>query len=147
MTGGQPFYNSNDGAELFHRAGEDAGQYYVLAYYTKDTGKYGWRKLAVKVDRDGDKVRARSGFFFNDPKKEADPNTPLKDLKMALSSDLNFTSIPLRGEWQQIEPAGSQKKVHFTLSVPAGVAPSIRSMKTISAWSSWWWPPTAREKI
>ena len=122
MTGGQPFYNSNDGAELFHRAGEDAGQYYVLAYYTKDTGKYGWRKLAVKVDRDGDKVRARSGFFFNDPKKEADPNTPLKDLKMALSSDLNFTSIPLRGEWQQIEPAGSQKKVHFTLSVPAGVA-------------------------
>lgn len=122
MTGGQPFYNSNDGAALFHRAGEDAAQYYVLAYYAKDTGKYGWRKLSVKVDRDGDKVRARSGFFFNDPKKDADPNTPLKDLKMALNSDLNFTSIPLRGEWQQIEPVGSQKKVHFVLSLPAGVA-------------------------
>jgi VWFA-related protein len=122
MTGGQAFYNSNDGAELFRRAGEDAAQYYMLGYYTRDTGKFGWRKLAVKVNRDGVHVRARSGFVFSDPKKEADVNTPLKDLKMALGSDLSFTSIPIRGQWQQIEPAGNQKKIHFTLSIPPGVA-------------------------
>jgi VWFA-related protein len=122
MTGGQAFYNSNDGAELFRRAGEDASQYYMLGYYTKETGKYGWRKLAVKVSRDGARVRARSGFVFADPKKEADVNAPLKDLKMALASDLSFTSIPIKGQWQQIEPVGAQKKVHFTLSIPPGVA-------------------------
>jgi VWFA-related protein len=122
MTGGQPFYNSNDGAELFRRAGDDAGQYYVAAYYTKDTGKYGWRKLAVKVDRPGVKVRARSGFFFLDPKKEAEPNAALKDLRMAMTSELSFTSFPFAGEWKETEEAGKQKKVHFTLSIPAGVA-------------------------
>lgn len=125
-TGGQPFYNSNDGAELFRRAGADAGQYYTLAYYTKDTGKYGWRKLNVKVKRDGVKVRARSGYYFSDPKKFSDPNTALRDLKMSMKSDLSFTAVPLKGEWLQTEPAGDQRKVHFVLSIPPGV-PAIDS--------------------
>jgi VWFA-related protein len=125
-TGGQPFYNSNDGAELFRRAGADAGQYYTLAYYTKDTGKYGWRKLNIKVKRDGVRVRARSGYYFNDPKKAGDPSTAVRDLKMSLMSDLSFTSVPLRGEWLQTEPAGDQRKVHFVLSIPPGV-PAIDS--------------------
>jgi len=122
MTGGEAFYNSNDGAELFRRAGQDAAQYYMLAYYTKDDGKYGWRKLSVKVRKDGVKVRTRSGFFFTDKRKDADPNGILKELKMAMTSDLSFTSVPIRGQWQQVEPAGAQKKVHFMLSIPAGVA-------------------------
>lgn len=125
-TGGQPFYNSNDGAELFRRAGADAGQYYTLAYYTKDTGKYGWRKLNVKVKQDGVKVRARSGYYFNDPKKAGDSTAAVRDLKMSLMSDLSFTSVPLKGEWLQTEPAGDQRKVHFVLSIPPGV-PGIDS--------------------
>lgn len=120
-TGGQPFYNSNDGAELFRRAGADAGQYYTLAYYTKDTGKYGWRKLNVKVKRDGVKVRARSGYYFSDPKKFSDPSAAVRDLKMSMKSDLSFTAVPLKGEWLQTEPAGDKRKVHFVLSIPAGV--------------------------
>lgn len=125
-TGGQPFYNSNDGAELFRRAGADAGQYYTLAYYTKDTGKYGWRKISVKVKRDGVKVRARSGYYFSDPKKFSDPSVAVRDLKMALKSDLSFTAVPLKGEWLQTEPAGDQRKVHFVMSIPPGV-PAIDS--------------------
>jgi VWFA-related protein len=121
-TGGQPFYNLNDGAELFRRAAEDASQYYMLAYYTKDSGKYGWRKLSVKVRQNDVKVRARNGFVFADPRKEADRNAPVKDLRMALSSDLSFTSIPLRGQWLQVEPDGNVRKVHFQLSIPAGIA-------------------------
>jgi VWFA-related protein len=122
MTGGQAFYNSNDGAELFRRAGQDASQYYMLAYYTKDTGKYGWRKLSVKVQRDGAKIRARSGFFFGDPKAGTDPQVSLKELKMAMNSDLSFTSVPLKGQWLNVEPSGSKKKVHFALTIPAGVS-------------------------
>ena len=125
-TGGQPFYNSNDGAELFRRAGQDAGQYYTLAYYTKDTGKYGWRKLNVKVKRDDVKVRARNGFFFNDPKKANDPNQAMQDLRMAITSDLNFTFVPLKGEWLETQTVGDKRDVHFLLSIPAGV-PAIDS--------------------
>jgi len=125
-TGGQPFYNSNDGAELFRRAGQDAGQYYTLAYYTKDTGKYGWRKLNVKVKRDDVKVRARNGFFFNDPKKAGDPNQAIQDLKMAITSDLNFTFVPLKGEWLGTQTVGDKRDVQFVLSIPPGV-PAIDS--------------------
>jgi VWFA-related protein len=120
MTGGQAFYNSNDGAELFRRAAEDSQQYYVLAYYTKETGKNGWRKLAVKVARDGVKVRARSGFFFTNAAAESDAARQSEEL-MAMSSDLNFTSLPVEGKWEQIEPAGNERKLRFVLSVPAGV--------------------------
>jgi len=125
-TGGQPFYNSNDGAELFRRAGQDAGQYYTLAYYTKDTGKYGWRKLNVKVKRDDVKVRARNGFYFNDPKKAGDPNQAIQDLKMAITSDLNFTFVPLKGEWLGTQTVGDKRDVQFVLSIPPGV-PAIDS--------------------
>jgi VWFA-related protein len=120
-TGGQPFYNSNDGAELFRRAGQDAGQYYTLAYYTKETGKYGWRKLNVKVKRDGVKVRARNGFFFNDPKKATDPAAAIQDLRMAMTSDLNFTFVPLKGQWLETQPVGDKRDVSFMLSIPPGV--------------------------
>jgi VWFA-related protein len=121
MTGGQAFYNSNDGAELFRRAAEDSSQYYILSYYTKETGKNGWRKLGVKVARDGVKVRARSGFFFTSTAAQTDAERQAEEV-LAMSSDLNFASLPMDGKWEQIEPAGSERKVRFVLSVPAGVA-------------------------
>jgi VWFA-related protein len=120
MTGGQPFYNSNDVSGLFRQAGQDATQYYMLSYYTKNTGKPGWRKLNVKVHRDNTKIRSRSGFFFHDPGSEAE-TTRQADEMMAMVSDLNFTAMPLSGTWGQVEPAGNERKVHFLLSVPAGV--------------------------
>jgi VWFA-related protein len=120
MTGGQAFYNSNNGAELFRRAAEDSSQYYLLAYYTKDNGKNGWRKLSVKVARDGAKVRARSGFFFSSTARETDAARQAEEM-MAMVSDLNFASLPIDGKWQQVEADGQDRKLRFQLSVPAGV--------------------------
>ena len=120
MTGGEAFYNSNNGAELFRRAGLDSGQYYVLAYHTKDTTKPGWRKLNVKVARDGVKVRARSAVYFHNAQSDPEAMRQREEL-MAMQSDLSFTSIPIQGQWQQIEPAGNDRKVHFLLSIPPGV--------------------------
>jgi hypothetical protein len=119
-TGGQPFYNSNNLADLFRRAAEDAGQYYTLGYYTKEGGKPGWHKLSVKVRGEGLKVRARPGFFFKKSGGDSDAVRQADEL-MAMQSDLAFTSVPIRGEWQQIEPEGNQRNVHFLLSVPPGV--------------------------
>jgi VWFA-related protein len=123
MTGGQAFYNSNDAAGLFRKAGEDASQYYLLSYYTKDNGKKGWRKLGVKVHQDNVKVRGRTGYFFSSVAIEAE-TTRQADEMMAMASDLDFTGMPIRGEWQEVTPAGDQRTVRFQLSIPAGV-PSI----------------------
>jgi VWFA-related protein len=120
MTGGQAFYNANNTVDLLRRAAEDSGRYYLLAYYTKDTGKAGWRKLNVKVDRDGAKIRARAGYFFHSAAGDTEANRQAEEM-MAMQSDLNFSSIPIRGQWQQIETTGNDRKVRFLLSIPAGV--------------------------
>jgi hypothetical protein len=92
----------------------------MLSYYTKDTGKPGWRKLSVKVHRDSVKIRARSGFFFHNPGTEPEAARQSEEM-MAMVSDLDFTAMPLSGTWGQVDPAGDERKVHFLLSVPAGV--------------------------
>ncbi|HET9184370.1 MAG TPA: VWA domain-containing protein [Candidatus Angelobacter sp.] len=121
MTGGEAFYNSNNAAALFHKAGDDAGQYYMIGYYTKDTTKPGWRKISVKVRHEHAKVRARSGYFFHPVGTDADRSKVTQEM-MALNSDLSFTAVPIHGEWQPTQPAGAQRKVPFVLSLPAGVA-------------------------
>lgn len=120
MTGGEAFYNSNDLAELFRRAAEDCSQYYMLAYATSNTGKAGWRKLSVKVRKDGVKVRARTGFYYRPAGANADVARQTDEM-MAMTSDLSFTSLPLNGHWVKTEPAGDQRKVGFALSIPPGV--------------------------
>lgn len=125
MTGGEAFYNSNNAAGLFQKAGEDAGQYYMIGYYTKNTTKAGWRKISVKVREAHAKVRARSGYFFHPLGAAQDARTmsqEVRALNMALNSDLDFTAVPLHGMWQPSQPAGAQRKVPFVLSLPAGVA-------------------------
>jgi VWFA-related protein len=120
MTGGLPFYNSNDLSSLFRRAGEDCSQYYMLSFYSSGSGKNGWRKLSVKVHADGAKVRARAGYYYNPAGTNSD-YTRKADEMMAMTSDLAFGSVPLRGEWREVEVAGEQRKVHFLISIPAGV--------------------------
>jgi VWFA-related protein len=121
MTGGRAYYNGNYTDEFFRHARQDSAAYYMLAYYAKDTGKNGWRKLSVRVHHDGaSSVRARSGFYFNNagPDPEA---TRQKDEFLALTSALESTSLPINGQWKQVETAGDQRKVHFALLVPPGV--------------------------
>lgn len=120
ITGGQAFYNSNNGAELFRRAAEDSGQYYQLAYYAQETGKPGWRKLSVKVDKSGVKVRSRDGYFFHNPENDSESMRSAEEI-IALDSDFAFRGLPITGVWQQVEKLGNQRKVHFQLSIPAGV--------------------------
>ena len=119
LTGGQAYYGLNDSDALFVRASQDSAQYYLLSYYTKDTGKNGWRKLQVRVLRDGVEVRARTGFYFDKAGRDPDSARKAEEV-MAVTSALDSTSVPLYGQWKQMEPAGSQSKAHFLLVIPPG---------------------------
>jgi len=120
MTGGRPYYNMNDLDQLFRRAGLDSGQYYMLAYPLKEAGKSGWRKLSVKVHRDGVQVHSRTGFYYRNVAKEPEAERQA-EVRTALVSNVEFTGLPITGTWQQVEPAGNKRKVHFLLSLPPGV--------------------------
>lgn len=120
MTGGKAFYNTNDVAGSFKRAGDDASSYYVLGYYldTHDN-KPGWRKLHVKVTRKNAEVRARTGFFVTN----ATMNPLLSrnvDIATALHSPIEDTGVPVTVQWLSVSEDGIKKKAVFFAHMPAG---------------------------
>ncbi len=69
-TGGLTYFNRNDLVSGFRRAVEDNTYYYVLGYTpTRPTdGKY--RKISVKVVKEGATVRSREGYYALKPGQE-----------------------------------------------------------------------------
>lgn len=117
MTGGRAYYNSNDLVKGFRDAVSDSARYYMLGYYVDHSNtKAGWRRLAVKVNRDHTEVRARSGFFVTDATidPEASRNS---DISSALQSPLDFTSLTLVARWDKTEPAKDpgKKRVNYEM--------------------------------
>jgi len=119
-TGGIAFYNFNNSDDLFRRATLDSTQYYLLTFATKDINKDGWHKIEIKPKRDGTEVRYRTGFFVTKDMRNPDLTRQTDEL-LATTSALSFTMLPVTVEWQQVEPAGDKRKVHFSLTFPVGV--------------------------
>lgn len=74
-TGGKAFYNRNDIDNAINKSIEDGSTYYTLAYYPENkdwNGKF--RKIQVKVNRSGVKLRHRLGYYAVDPKIFAEQN-------------------------------------------------------------------------
>ena len=63
-----------------NQAVEDSASYYLLGYYLHGGNKNeGWRKLQVKVHRDGVHVLARTGFSYKLPSTKAEDKSPRLD--------------------------------------------------------------------
>jgi hypothetical protein len=115
MTGGRALYNSNDISGGFRRAVEDSSSYYLLSYYldTKNT-KAGWRRLKVKVNRNGTEARARGGFFVT--AATINPEAGRESaMQMAIASPFDSTGLAVSVGWRAVSPEGDKKKVGFTI--------------------------------
>ena len=117
MTGGRAFYNTNDLAQSFHRAIDDASSYYLLGYYL-DThnNRPGWRKLKVNVDQPEAQVRARSGFLVTNATMNFGATRQL-DEQLALNSPLDATELPVTVRWLNAAPDGDRRTVNFAIAV------------------------------
>ncbi len=92
-TGGTSCVNSNDLERCFARAIEDSRAYYLLGYYLPaDDQKPGWRKLKVKVEASGVRVRAREGFYVSSPSDDT-PQARQRQILDALQSPVEFTGV------------------------------------------------------
>ncbi|HTP44769.1 MAG TPA: hypothetical protein VMJ13_09390, partial [Candidatus Acidoferrum sp.] len=79
----------------------------------------GWRKLTVKVDRPGVRVRSRSGYYVRGPHDE---NASRKeDVLVALASPLDFTALRFTVRLTTIKEENGKKSVGFEFLVPPGV--------------------------
>ncbi len=124
MTGGRAYYNSNDLVRGFRDAVNDSAQYYMLGYYLdRSKTKAGWRKLAVKVQRDHTEVRARSGFFVTNATIDPE-NSRNNDISSALQSPLDYTSLPLVVQWAKIDPGKEpgKKRVNYEMHLAPDAA-------------------------
>jgi VWFA-related protein len=140
-TAGRAYINRNDVGQAIRQAADDSSSYYLLGYYLHGENKSeGWRRLKVKVHRDGVHVLARTGFFLKSPSTIAEDKSP-DPMHAALDSPLEYTAIAVTAKWQETQ-AGTEagkKKAIFTLTMPAGFAQvdeSDRNRFAIDFWAS-----------
>jgi VWFA-related protein len=118
-TGGRAFYNTNGIDEAVRKSIDDGSTYYTLAYYPENKNWNGkFRKIQVKVDRPGVKLRYRLGYYAVDPKTFAvqSEKQQIASFALALSPD-SPTATGLLFHAMVIPPA---EKTH-TLLVNFGV--------------------------
>lgn len=123
-TGGREYLNQNGLQSAIHSAVEDSASYYQLGYYLhREKKKEGWRKLQVKVQRDGLHVLARTGFFLQSSSAKIDDTSP-DTMRVALDSPLEYTGIPITAKWEETKTASERgkKKAIFILTMPPGFA-------------------------
>lgn len=87
-TGGKAFYNRNDLDAMVRESVNDGSSYYILAYSPEDKNWNGkFRKIVVKTNRSGAKVRHRLGYFADDTHAYAkmDPAKRSREFSEALN--------------------------------------------------------------
>jgi VWFA-related protein len=94
-TGGLVYTNTNDLGRAIARAVNDARLTYTLGYYPVNVTWDGhFRKISVKVLRDGVDARYRNGYLAL-PAPPQSPETRQNALVRALASPLNAIALPL----------------------------------------------------
>ena len=101
-TGGYAAVNSNDFTRAWERVVADNSSYYVLGFYPKNDKRDGrFRRIEVKVRREGVEVRTRKGYTAPRGKAPAQasqsPNEKTSpELRRALDSPLPLPALTLR---------------------------------------------------
>jgi len=106
-TGGKAFYNRNDLDVAIRNSVEDGSTYYTLAYYPLNrdwNGKF--RKIHLKVARQGVKLRHRLGYYALDPKLLADSDPKKQAIAFGRALSLDFpVSTGLRFHAGVVQPS------------------------------------------
>lgn len=113
-TGGKAYYNRNDIDGAVRAAIEDSRITYTLAYYpTHGQWDGRFRKIQVRVKREGMRIRHRSGYFaLADPRLE--PAEPAALMRAAAADLLDRTALGLTATVERMSmPDGESLKVRL----------------------------------
>ncbi|HEY6350956.1 MAG TPA: VWA domain-containing protein [Candidatus Angelobacter sp.] len=106
-TGGKAFYNRNDLDVAIRKSVDDGSTYYTLAYYPENkdwNGKF--RKIRLKVGRQGVKLRYRLGYYALDPKLMADNDPKRQAIAFGRALSMDFpVSTGLRFHAGVVQPS------------------------------------------
>jgi VWFA-related protein len=121
-TGGKAFLGGNNLVQTFRQAIQDDSSYYMLGYYVSRTStKPGWHQISVTISKKGAHARYRNGFFLS---RDTSTTSARQDVRLALTSPLDFVGVPVSVTWSGREAGKSAGKtrMQFDLVMPANFA-------------------------
>jgi VWFA-related protein len=123
-TGGRAFTDSNDFGEAFTRVQRDMSAYYLLGYSSTNAMKDGrFRRIQVRVKRDGFRVEARAGYYADRDFTHTSRTDREAQLEEQLFAAMSPTDLPVlvTGSWFRLAP--DRYYVPIALTVPGSAVP------------------------
>ena len=132
-TGGRAFTDTNDFGEAFDRVRRDLSAYYLLGYSSTNAAKDGrFRRIQVRVKRDGVRVEARAGYFAERDfahTSRADRETQLQE---QLFSPVSSTDVPVMVKSGFFRLAADRYYVPISVAVPGDAVPVKSETEKVS---------------
>jgi VWFA-related protein len=118
-TGGRAFTDTNDFGEAFTRVQRDMSAYYLLGYSSTNPGKDGrFRRVQVRVKREGLRVEARPGYYAARDFAHTNRSDRETQLEEQLWSDVSATDIPVLVAGGFFRLAADRYYVPITVAIP-----------------------------
>ncbi len=128
-TGGRAFVNSNDFGEAFARVRRDISAYYLLGYSSTNPVRDGrFRRIQVRVRREGLRVEARAGYFAERDFAHTSRGDREAQLQEQMFSAVSSTDLPIMVAGGFFRLAADRYYVPISVGVPGSAVP-IKSDK------------------
>jgi VWFA-related protein len=128
-TGGRAFTDTNDFGEAFLRVRRDMSAYYLLGYSSTNPEKDGrFRRIQVRLKRDGLRVEARAGYFAERDFAHTNRSDRETQLQEQMFSAVSSTDLPVMVSGGFFRLAPDRYYVPISVGVPGSAVP-VKSEK------------------
>jgi VWFA-related protein len=123
-TGGRAFTDTNDFGEAFSRVQRDMSAYYILGYSSTNPAKDGrFRRIQVRVKREGLRVEARAGYYAERDFAHTSRGDRESQLQEQLFAAVSATDLPVLVTGGYFRLAADKYYVPISLAVPGSAVP------------------------
>jgi len=132
-TGGRAFTDTNDFGEAFARVQRDMSAYYLLGYSSTNAAKDGrFRRIEVRVKRNGLRVEARAGYYADRDFTHTSRNDREAQLEEQMFAAVSATDLPVlvTGAWFRL--SADRYYVPVALTVPGSAVPVANDKDLVS---------------
>ena len=123
-TGGRAFTDTNDFGDAFARVQRDMSAYYLIGYSSTNAVKDGrFRRIQVRVKRDGVRVEARPGYYAPRDFAHTGRGDRETQLQEQLFAEVSATDLPVlvTAAWFRLAP--DRYYVPLSVGIPGSAVP------------------------
>ena len=123
-TGGRAFVDSNDFSDAFEQAQRDLSSYYLIGYSSTNTTKDGrFRRVQVRVKRDGLRITARNGYYAERDFAHTSRGDREARLREELDAAVSATDLPVLVGAGWFRMAADRYYVPIAVAIPGSAVP------------------------